>query len=219
LKINEKLPGFFSIDGKLATENRLKGFDPFGDGTVKIGGREFRFFNPERSKLAAAMVKNIQIPDLKHKTMLYLGAAHGYTVSHLSSICKRIYAVEFSERCFPSLLRICEKTRNIIPVFADARLVKYTWVENVDIVYADLAQSDQTEIAMRNAAVFLKKNGSLLLAIKTRSIDVTKHPRKVCTEEIKKLRKSGFGVISWKMLDPFEKAHGFVVAELREPSF
>ena len=51
-----------------------------------------------------------------------------------------------------------------------------------------------------------------MLAIKSRSIDVTKSPREVYKNEIKKLKESGFKIIDWKTLDPYERAHAFIIA-------
>mgnify|MGYP002700972264 CR=1 FL=1 len=59
----------------------------------------------------------------------------------------------------------------------------------VDVVYVDIAQPDQTKIAIDNCDMFLKKDGFFFLVIKTRSIDVTKAPKKIVAEEIEKLRE------------------------------
>ncbi len=205
------------IGEKLATPNKVPGKRFFNEEVIKRQGKEYRVWDPFRSKLAAAIKKGIkQIPIKPGSKILYLGAAHGYTVSFLSDIVATgiIYAVEFSERCFYDLLPVCSQRRNIAPVMADARMPeKYAWMEEVDIVYCDIAQPDQTEIAIRNCA-FLKKGGYLLLSIKTKSIDVTKGSKKICREEIEKLRKNGFEIIDWKLLDPFEKNHCFVVAKM-----
>ena len=52
-----------------------------------------------------------------------------------------------------------------------------------------------------------------MIAIKSRSIDVTKSPNKIYKEEIQKLSKAGFEIIDWKTLDPLERAHAFIVAK------
>ena len=53
-----------------------------------------------------------------------------------------------------------------------------------------------------------------MIAIKSRSIDVTKSPMKVYQEEMKRLKKGGFEIIDWKKLDPLEKAHAFILAKM-----
>ena len=210
--------GIFSINNKLAVVNPVEGYRPFGDELLKIGKKEYRVWDPYRSKLGAAIAKSIEsVPIEKDSKILYLGAAHGYTVSFISNILSDkgiIYAVEFSERCFNELLPICNKYKNISPILADVRKPElYYWIEKVDVVFCDISQPDETEIAIRNCKEFLKPEGYLMLAIKSRSIDITKTPKKVYQEEIAKLKKAGFKIVDWKTLDPLEKAHAFILAK------
>ncbi len=219
MNFKEKFPGVFVKGKDIFTENLVKGFRYSDEKIVKWKGIEYRQWNPFRSKLAAAIAKgfeNIPFPQKRDWIMLYLGAAHGYTVSYISDILSNgfIYAVEFSDRAFIELFKVAEKRKNISPIFADARKTEeYSWVEEVDAVYVDIAQPDATEIAMRNADKFLKKGGYLFLAIKARSIDVTEKPRKICEREVKKLEDNGWKIVEWKMINPFEKDHGFIIAK------
>jgi fibrillarin-like pre-rRNA processing protein len=64
----------------------------------------------------------------------------------------------------------------------------------------------------------LKKEGYGMIAVKSRSIDVTKSPKEVYKEAIKKLEKD-FEIIDWKTLDPFEEAHCFIVAKFKNKEF
>jgi len=217
--MEEIFPGVFLIDGRLATENSISGYRPFDEELLKINKKEFRMWNPTRSKAAAAIKKRIkEFPIKKDSKILYLGAAHGYTPSFLSNIIGKsgiIYAIEFSERCFNELLVLCLKYKNIVPILADARKPElYYWIEKVDVVYVDIAQPDETEIAIRNCKEFLKPEGYLMMAIKSRSIDVTKSPKEIYKNEIKKLRNFGFKIVDWETLDPLERAHAFIVAKL-----
>jgi len=218
--MKEIFPGVFLIDDKLATKNSIPTYRPFKEQTLKIGKDEFRLWDPTRSKLAAAIMKKIkEVPITKNSKVLYLGIAHGYTASFIANIIGKegmIYGVEFSERCFNELLPICVKYKNIVPILEDARKPeRYNWVEKVDVVYVDIAQPDATLVAIRNCKEFLKENGYLFLAIKSRSIDVTKNPKEIYKESLKKLEKSGFEIVDWKTLDPFEKAHAFVIAKFK----
>ncbi|MBN2203204.1 MAG: fibrillarin-like rRNA/tRNA 2'-O-methyltransferase [Candidatus Aenigmarchaeota archaeon] len=219
--MQEIFGGVFFEDRKLFTENSVPGYKPFDEELVKRGKREFRTWNPRRSKLGAAIVKGIKsMPIKKGDKILYLGAAHGMTPTFVANIVKEsgiLYAVEFSDRCFNNLLPICEKYTNITPIMADARKPEeYYWIEKVDVVFIDVAQPDETEIAIRNCKEFLKPGGYLLMAIKSRSIDVTKSPGLIYKEEMAKLRKGGFEIIDWKTLDPLEKAHAFIVAKSKD---
>ncbi|HIQ49684.1 MAG TPA: fibrillarin-like rRNA/tRNA 2'-O-methyltransferase [Nanoarchaeota archaeon] len=219
MQLKEKFPGIFVKGREIYTENLVKGFRYSDEKIIKIKGVEYREFNPFRSKLAAAVAKGFEhlpFPEKRDWIMLYLGAAHGYTVSYVSDIlCNGfIYAVEFSDRCFKELLPVCKERKNIAPIFADARKPEeYSWIEEVHALYVDIAQPDATEIAMRNADEFLKQNGILFLAIKTRSIDVTQKPKKICQAEVEKLSQAGWKILEWRMLDPFEKDHGFIIAK------
>lgn len=211
-----KLPHLSIIGGKLYTENPVKGYNPFSEQLRKEKGIELRTWNPNRSKLGAAIVKGIkEVPINEDSKILYLGAAHAYTPSQVASIAIKgiVYAIEFSERCFKDMIPLTEKYVNIVPILADARFPdKYGIFEQVDIVYCDIADRQMTEIAIDNCKKFLKAGGILMLAIKARSIDVTESPKKIIQQEIQKLRDSGFEILDWKMLDPFEKDHGFAVA-------
>ena len=75
-----------------------------------------------------------------------------------------------------------------MPIIQDARKPEefFSVYKKVDAVYVDIAQPDQTNIAIENCKLYLKSGGYLLLVIKTRSIDVTKDPKGVIKNEIKK---------------------------------
>ena len=65
---------------------------------------------------------------------------------------------------------------------------------------------------VRNAEFFLKDSGWLLLAIKARSIDVTKAPSEIYKKEIDTLKNNGFEIIDVVHLEPFDKDHAMVYA-------
>ncbi|KAI3905072.1 hypothetical protein MKX01_017318, partial [Papaver californicum] len=109
-------------------------------------------WNPFRSKLAAAIlgvVDNIWI--VHGARVLYLGAASGTTVSHVSdlvgpiSLTGGVYAVEFSHRSERDLVNMAKKRTNVIPIIEDARHpAKYRMlVGMVDVIFSDVAQPDQ----------------------------------------------------------------------------
>lgn len=216
----EKFPGIFLIDNKLAVKTIAPGYDPFGDGLIKVNKEEFVFWNPNRSKLAAAIMKGLKfMPIGKGSRVAYLGIAHGYTASKISSIIGKdgiIYGVEFAPRVFTELLPVTEKAKNIVPIMADARKTElYSWVEKCDVVYEDVSQPDQTEIGIRNCKEFLKKGGYFMLAIKTQSIDVTASAKETTDKEVEKIKKAGFDVLDVRNLEPFEERHFMVVAKMK----
>ncbi len=103
---------------------------------------------------------------------------------------------------------------NLIPILADARdPVSYTnMVTEVDIIYQDVAQRGQAEIAIRNAELFLKKGGLLVLIIKSRSIDSVKNTDEVSHNEIRNLGEL-FKVTGTLNLEPFHSDHAVVLAQ------
>ena len=214
-------PGIFQDGERILTKNTVPSFRPFGEDTVKSRGSEFRVWNPCRSKLGAAIAKGIStVPIGEGSKVLYHGAAHGMTPTFVANIVGNsgiVYAVEFSERCFKDLLPLCDKYTNIVPILADSRKPElFSWIEKGDVVYVDIAQPDETEIAIRNCREFLKSKGYLMIAIKSRSIDITKSPGRIYKEEMEKIKRAGFEIVDWKTLDPMEKAHAFIVARSKD---
>ncbi len=216
--MQEIFPGIFTEGKKLHTVNLVPGKRAYGERLVKFGGKELREWVPERSKLSAAVMNGLKdMPIKKGSIVLYLGASTGTTVSHVSDIVQQdgiVYAVEFSERVFHSLLSLAEGRKNIAPVLADARKPEdYAWVEECDVLFCDVAQPDESEIAVRNANEFLEGGGFLMISIKSQSIDVTKPPSRVYKEESEKLKKAGFDVLQLVDLEPHEQKHAMLIAQ------
>jgi fibrillarin-like pre-rRNA processing protein len=202
---------------RLATKNLAPGIAVYGEILVKDGETEYRTWDAHRSKLAAAILRNLDsLPIQAGKSVLYLGAASGTTASHVSDILNaqgRVYCVEFAQRSMRELIdTLCEHRSNVYPILADARLPeKYrTLVSQVDVIYCDIAQPEQAKILADNADLFLKPKGSALIAIKSRSIDVTMKPSEVFKQEIEILRKRRFTVRQSVRLEPYEKDHVLV---------
>ncbi len=206
---------------RLATENFVRGNKVYDERFVSVEGKEYRLWDPFRSKLAAAITKGLEtMPIVEGSSVLYLGASTGTTVSHISDIIGKsgiVYGVEFSARVAREFMEnVAEKRSNIIPIVADARKPESYGVilSKVDVVYADIAQPDQTQITIRNCHAHLKSGGCLLLVVKSRSIDVTKEPREVFLEETRKLQDGGFRIKQVLTLEPFDKDHAIILAYL-----
>jgi fibrillarin-like pre-rRNA processing protein len=203
---------------RLATRNLVPGKRVYGERLFREGDVEYREWNAYRSKLAGALLKGLkELPILMGSRVLYLGAGSGTTPSHVSDIVDMegvVYAVEFAPRVMREFLVVAEDRRNIVPILADARMpAKYRYlVEAVDVLYADIAQPDQAAIVSDNARFFLRDGGSLLMAIKARSIDVTMEPSEVYKREIDVLKSSGFEIIDVVHLEPFDKDHAMIYA-------
>ncbi len=205
---------------RLATLNLALGVQVYGEKLITLEGREYRVWDAFRSKLAAAIRKGLkQVPLTHGSKVLYLGVSTGTTASHISDIIGQegvLFAVEFAQRVAKEFIdRVARHRQNIIPIIEDARSPqKYRVVfDKVDIVYCDIAQPDQTDIAITNCAYYLKPHGFLLLVIKARSIDVVEDPKKTFEEEISKLRNSGFRILEAIRLDPYDKDHAMILAQ------
>jgi fibrillarin-like pre-rRNA processing protein len=211
---------WFQIDGekKLATENLVPKNQVYNEKLVKIKGTEYRIWNPFRSKLAATIMNGLRdFPFMQKSSVLYLGVSTGTTISHISDIVGQngiIFGIEHTSRVARDFLdRVASHRKNIIPIIQDARKPQeyFSVFKKVDVAYVDIAQPDQTDIAINNCKMYLKSNGYLFLVIKTRSIDVTKDPKKVISNEIKKL-ESLFEIKQIINLHPYDKDHAIVIA-------
>lgn len=205
----------FSIGGRLLTENLTPGVRVYNEKFHKIENKQYREWNPYRSKLAAAIKNGLKnLPIKTDQNILYLGASTGTTVSHISDIAGKdanIFCVEISPTSMKSLLRTSEKRENLFPILADARKPEtYAEVEKVDLIYQDVAQPDQEDILIINAQKFLKKKGIALFCIKSQCIDVLKQPKETF-EQIKKKLKDYFEILEEIRLEPYDKDHLFLV--------
>lgn len=220
-----KFPGvyvFIDEDGseKLATKNLVPGQKVYGERIIKWEGKEYRVWNPRRSKLSAAIMNGLKnFPIKPGKTVLYLGIASGTTASHVSDIVGwegRIYGIEFSPRVLRELVPIVDERKNIIPILGDAtKPEEYrALVTKVDVIFEDVAQPTQAKILVDNAKAFLKSGGYGMKAIKSRSIDVTKEPEQVFREVETELGEY-FEIVERISLEPYEKDHALIV--VRKP--
>ncbi len=212
---------WIQIDGerKLATENLIKGNQVYKEKLVVKKGIEYRAWDPFRSKLAAAIINGLEeFPITRKSKILYLGVSTGTTISHISDIIGPngiIFGVEHSSRVARDFLdRVAGFRKNIIPIIQDARRPKeyFSVFDKVDLVYVDIAQPDQTEIAIANCKSYLKNDAFMFLVVKTRSIDVTKDPKKIIKEEEKKL-EDGFKILQTIDLHPYDKDHAMIIAK------
>ena len=211
-----KLFEIYSDRRRIYTKNIRKGLTHFQERTYKDNGVEYREFDPTRSKLAAMIMKGCtNIGIRKDDVVLYLGVSHGYTASFVSDMIGEsglLFGIDPAPRVIRDLVFLSEKRNNIIPMLVDANHPD-TYVKRVcqaDIVFQDISQRNQMEIFVKNCDQFLKEGGYGLLAVKARSIDVTKKPKQIFIEIRDKLDKI-YKVIDYKVLDPFELDHCMII--------
>ncbi|XP_050385431.1 rRNA 2'-O-methyltransferase fibrillarin 1-like [Argentina anserina] len=223
--------GVFLAKGKedaLVTRNMVPGEAVYNEKRITVQNEdgskvEYRVWNPFRSKLAAAILGGVDdiwiVPGAR---VLYLGAASGTTVSHVSDLVGPtgvVYAVEFSHRSGRDLVNMAKKRTNVIPIIEDARHpAKYRMlVGMVDVIFSDVAQPDQARILALNASYFLKTGGHFVISIKANCIDSTVPAEAVFSSEVKKLQAEQFKPIEQVTLEPFERDHACVIGTYRVP--
>jgi fibrillarin-like pre-rRNA processing protein len=181
---------------------------------------EYREWNPKRSKLGAALMKEVsQISIKENDYILYLGCSTGTTVSHVSDIVGKdglVYALDFAPRVLRDMVFVAEDRKNIAPIMADANKPETYGhlISEVDTVFMDIAQKQQAEIFLKNCKMFLKEGGFGLLAVKARSVDVTKNPKDVF-RTIRAMLEKEMTIVDYRELDPFEMDHAMFVVKKR----
>jgi len=225
--------GIFVARGKedaLVTLNSTPGVSVYGEKRISVEATgpdgtatkvEYRVWNPFRSKLAAAVLGGVDDIWIKPGyKVLYLGAAAGTSVSHVSDIVGPtgcVYAVEFSHRPGRDLINMAKARTNVIPIIEDARHpLKYRMlVGMVDTIFADVAQPDQARIVALNAHYYLKNSGHAVISVKASCIDSTAAPEAVFRREVSKLQSENFKPLEQLTLEPYERDHAVVIAEYR----
>lgn len=205
LRKHPKFPGVY-ISGatdklKLYTKNLTPGYKVYDERLIDYKREEFREWNPYRSKLAALILEKPRNNFLSNKiNCLYLGASSGTTISHLSDIVKDgvVYGVEFAERSIRQLIQNTSNRNNIIPILENAKYPENyakSIFTDIDLIYQDVSQPNQAEIAIANADYYLKEDGIIVVAIKSQSIDSITKPEIVFKEEMRKLEQAGYSII------------------------
>lgn len=209
----------------LLTKNIVPGIKVYNEKLVNVenddGKVEYRTWNPFRSKLAAAIMGGVDNIYMKPGSrVLYLGAASGTTVSHVSDIVGPdgvVYAVEFSQRSGRDLVNVAQKRMNIVPIIEDARhpLRYKMYVDVVDVIFSDVAQPDQARILALNAHHFLKNEGHFIISIKANCVDSTASTEVVVANEIETLRAEKMKPLESLTLEPYERDHTVICGVYR----
>lgn len=203
----------------LYTENLNPGKKVYDERLEKKGKIEYREWNHKKSKLGAGLLKGIsQIGIKPNSVVLYLGSSTGTTVSHVSDIVGKegfVFALDFAPRVVRELVFLAEERKNIAPILDNAfHPLRYAnKISAVDVIFQDIAQRNQVEIFLRNIKMFLVKDGFGLIAIKARSIDVTKKPSIIYKEVKRALEVAKVTIVDYKTLDPYEKDHALFIVK------
>jgi fibrillarin-like pre-rRNA processing protein len=217
---SSKIPGVFREKNKIFTENpeTCKGIKIYNEKIVKSKEKEYRSWNPYRSKLAAAILNGLIIEIKPNTNVLYLGAATGTTVSHVSDMVKNgiVFSVEASPVAVKKLIKVSEQKQNIIPILGDANHPERysSLISTVDLVYQDISQRNQAEIFISNIKKYLNKGGTGVLMVKARSIDVSLKPERAYELVCSKLEDNGLKIIEQIDLKPYEKDHAAITISI-----
>ncbi len=209
-------PGVFREGRTLYTRNADPGRRVYGEPLRVADGVEYRAWDPFRSKLAALLLRGAQ-PDVLRPpaAALYLGAAHGTTVSHLADAwpSTEIFVVEKSPTAFAPLLALARRRPNLLPILGDAQLPERyrADVGEVEFLYQDIAQRDQARIFLDNASVMLAPSGSGVLMLKVRSVTQRRPAEAIVRDAVAELGRGGCRVASRPGLAPFSRDHAALV--------
>ena len=212
------------------TRNAVKGVSVRGERRKRDSRIEWRAWDPNRSKVAAALLGTDYDPaDILPEpgsTCLYLGASYGGTVSFVHDmICGsqnhlegQIIAVEIAPRAMRELVALASQRPGLVPVLGDARLphtVSPYIRGKADWIFQDCSMTDQALAFVKMAGAFLKPGGTGLLSLKAaseRSSDGDDDTRFAKAERI--LGKSDLEVVERIDLAGFEEQH--VVFHVRQ---
>ena len=174
-------------------------------------------WNPARSKIKAAIENGLSESYFKVGSLLYLGAAHGYTITHLYdkyTSTVHVYAVEKSPEMMRAFIPVAQDLPNVLPILADAGApdsFAHYIQEEVDVVFQDIAQKNQVDIFMANCRRFLNTHGVGILSLKAPAVNSTAEPAAVFAETRNQLEKAGMTVAQEVSLEPYQKHHRLYV--------
>uniref|UniRef100_A0A8U8BPZ5 rRNA 2'-O-methyltransferase fibrillarin n=1 Tax=Geospiza parvula TaxID=87175 RepID=A0A8U8BPZ5_GEOPR len=141
--------------------------------------------------------------------VLYLGAASGTTVSHVSDV------VGDPQGAWPvpkvlgdfvgDLLNVAKKRTNVVPVIEDATRHPHKYRMLIGMV--DVILPDQTRIVALNAHHFLRSGGHFLISIKVKTSTDQYRPVQTSTDQMKPQEQL--------TLEPYERDHAVVVGVYR----
>jgi fibrillarin-like rRNA methylase len=212
------------LEGRaLWSENADVGVAVYGESLRNFGGAQYRRWDPSRSKLGAGIMrtkrdKSLLLPK-EGSTVLYLGAGHGTSISHLHDhVCGsdndlggRIIAVDLAPRCLRDLTHLATTRPGLVPVLGDARKHSAWGVllpRKVNWLFQDVAQSGQVDIFIKASQRFLNVGGVGLLSLKAASERWTGEGEDILFAKVEEqLVENGFAVEESIRLTGYEDNH------------
>ena len=211
----------------LWTMNALPGTAVYGESLRNFSGHEHRRWDPNRSKLGAGMLRTKHDPahllPEPGTTVLYLGAGHGTSVSHLyDHLCGennrlngRLVCVDLAPRCLRDLTFMAAQRPGLVPVLGDARKHAAWGVllpTKVNWLFQDVAQAGQVDIFLSACQRFLAPGGLGLLSLKAASERWTGAGEAALFESVRqRLQDAGYTVEESIELTGYEDNHRLFV--------
>ncbi len=171
----------------------------------------------ERSKIKAAIHNGLPQSYLSVHRMLYIGAAHGYTVAHIHEKPIELYAVEKSREMMQYFLPLAEDLPTVLPIYGDAAnpdSYAHLIPQQVDLIFQDIAQRDQVGIFLSNCSRFLSPAGVGILCLKAKNVNSTAEPAAIFADARQKLEREGATIVQEINLEPYHKHHRIFVVHL-----
>jgi len=219
--VPHRLQGIFKENYHLFTKNLVPGTVVYGERLVKEHNIEYREWDVRKSKVGAAIAKDISQTGIKPGArVLYLGCASGTTASHVSDIVGKtgfVFAIDVAPRPLRDMVLVAEQRENMTVLLENANHPEQYWnkILECDVVFQDISQKNQVEIFLKNCKMFLKKGGFGMLAVKARSIAVQEKPSRVFAEVRQQLEKETI-IVDYRTLEPFEKDHAVFVVKMKD---
>ncbi|MEJ6563497.1 MAG: fibrillarin-like rRNA/tRNA 2'-O-methyltransferase [Euryarchaeota archaeon] len=203
--------------------NAVPGHSVYGESLRRIQGMECRRWDPTRSKLGAAILRTrndaaLLLPE-EGTTVLYLGAGHGTSISHLhdhlcgegNDLKGRLVAVDLAPRCLRELTHMAKSRPGLVPVLGDARQHAAWGVlipTKVNWLFQDVAQAGQVDIFIGACRRFLNVGGVGLLSLKAASERWTGDGEAALFAKVEHtLERSGFNIEERIELTGYEDNH------------
>ncbi len=211
------------IGKSIWTKNAVKGISVRGERRRREGKIEWRNWDPNKSKIAASILKTKNNPEIflpkTGSTCLYLGSSMGGTVSHIHDIVcgsnnhhnGQIVAVDISPRMIRDLTALSEIRDGIFPVLADARIVEQIspFLRNhADWIHQDLSIADQAHTFVKIISNLLSTEGIGILSLKAaseRSSEGDDNSRFQKAQKI--IMDSGIRILERMNISSFEDQH------------
>ena len=201
---------------KIATLNLSVGSKEKDEEIIKVDGNEYRIWKPHRSKLATAIINGMEIfPILKKSKVLYFDATVENTASYISDIVGndgKIFVVVNSNKPSNFMQKMVDKRSNVTMIHHTENLAQHKSInDKVDVIYMNVSDKNNLDIAILNSKAYLKDGGYLLLVVKTADILVNKYGVEPENNQRKKIRML-FEIIQEVNLADFFKDNTMIIA-------